>query len=119
MNELLESEVGLKITEAESELAEFPLITNTQQITPEIRYKNKYLRMTMQPIDIDPEIAEQHYHKLIGGVNVITPMKLYEPQVEYTKKLMEAITQGRNAMLEMPTGTGKTLAFTCGAIALE
>ena len=75
--------------------------------------------MKMQPIEIDPEIAEQHYHKMIGGVNVISPMRLYDSQVEYTKKLMEAITKGKHAMLEMPTGTGKTLAFTCGAIALE
>lgn len=43
-------------------------------------------------------------------------MKPYDLQTEFTKKTFEAVVTGQNALLESPTGTGKTLCLITGAM---
>ncbi|CAL8084972.1 unnamed protein product [Calicophoron daubneyi] len=53
----------------------------------------------------------------IDGVTVDFPHQPYECQVEYMKKLLGAVREGKHAILESPTGTGKTLCLLCTSLA--
>ena len=53
---------------------------------------------------------------LIEGVPVSFPYDLYDCQLEYLKVLIKSLQQGKNALLESPTGTGKTLCMLCGVL---
>ena len=53
----------------------------------------------------------------IAGTKVYFPFKPYDSQIEYMKKVMDALNEGQNALLESPTGTGKTLSLLCATLA--
>ena len=53
----------------------------------------------------------------IRGVDVRFPFDPYPIQVTYMDRLINALQTGSNALLESPTGTGKTLSLLCGALA--
>lgn len=55
----------------------------------------------------------------IHNVEVDFPKEPYPCQVEYIKKVLQAITDGHNALLESPTGTGKTLSLLCSTLAWQ
>lgn len=55
------------------------------------------------------------YH--IRGVSVEFPYDAYECQLAYMSKVIEALQTGANAILESPTGTGKTLCLLCASLA--
>ena len=52
----------------------------------------------------------------ICGVPVDFPFEAYSPQLVYMEKVVLALEQGTNALLESPTGTGKTLCLLCAAL---
>lgn len=47
------------------------------------------------------------------------PHEPYECQVEYMRKNILALKGGHNALLESPTGTGKTLCLLCSTLAFQ
>ena len=53
----------------------------------------------------------------LRGVEVDFPFQPYKPQRLYMERVIEALQTGENALLESPTGTGKTLALLCSTIA--
>ncbi|KAF6775280.1 hypothetical protein AHF37_05294 [Paragonimus kellicotti] len=53
----------------------------------------------------------------IDNVHIEFPHEPYDCQREYMHKLLQALQQGRNAILESPTGTGKTLCLLCTSLA--
>ena len=53
----------------------------------------------------------------ISGVDVHFPFKPYDCQIEFMNRVMEALNEGKNALLESPTGTGKTLSLLCATLA--
>ena len=53
----------------------------------------------------------------LSGVTVEFPFEPYKCQETFMTKLLEALEGGKNALLESPTGTGKTLCLLCGALA--
>ncbi|CAM6128768.1 unnamed protein product [Calypogeia fissa] len=53
----------------------------------------------------------------IAGINVNFPYKAYDCQLVYMERVIHALQQGCNALLESPTGTGKTLCLLCAALA--
>ena len=54
----------------------------------------------------------------VDGYDIWLPFeKPYHCQREYVEKVIEALKTGSNAMLESPTGTGKTLSFLCASVA--
>jgi regulator of telomere elongation helicase 1 len=54
----------------------------------------------------------------IDGFDIWLPFeKPYNCQREYVEKVIEALKTGNNAMLESPTGTGKTISFLCASVA--
>ena len=50
-------------------------------------------------------------------MDVWLPYKPYPCQREYVVRVLEALKEGENALLESPTGTGKTISFLCAAVA--
>ena len=53
----------------------------------------------------------------ISAVKVHFPFKPYTCQIDYMTKVMQALKEGKNALLESPTGTGKTLSLLCATLA--
>ncbi|QDZ22420.1 DNA repair helicase [Chloropicon primus] len=52
----------------------------------------------------------------IGSVRVDFPFEAYDCQVEYMRKVVKALEGKSNALLESPTGTGKTLCLLCATL---
>lgn len=55
----------------------------------------------------------------IDGVPVHFPFKPYECQETYMEKVLDALHRSENALLESPTGTGKTLCLLCATLAWQ
>jgi len=53
----------------------------------------------------------------INGISVDFPFKPYDVQMAYMAKVIEALQSKANAILESPTGTGKTLCLLCASLA--
>lgn len=53
----------------------------------------------------------------IAGIHVAFPFPAYDCQLVYMERVIQSLQQGRNALLESPTGTGKTLCLLCATLA--
>ncbi|PKA56302.1 DNA repair helicase UVH6 [Apostasia shenzhenica] len=53
----------------------------------------------------------------IRGIDVDFPYEAYDCQLVYMGKVIQALQEGCNALLESPTGTGKTLCLLCATLA--
>ena len=52
----------------------------------------------------------------VAGVPIDFPYDAYPVQLAYMEKVVLALNHGQNALLESPTGTGKTLCLLCAAL---
>lgn len=50
-------------------------------------------------------------------MDVLFPFRPYQCQVDYMSRVVRALHLGENALLESPTGTGKTLSLLCASLA--
>lgn len=55
----------------------------------------------------------------IKGIPVHFPFKPYDCQKDYMTKVIDALQNSQNALLESPTGTGKTLCLLCASLAWQ
>jgi regulator of telomere elongation helicase 1 len=55
----------------------------------------------------------------ISGIAVDFPKSPYKCQVDYMESVIKALNGGSNALLESPTGTGKTLCLLCATLAWQ
>lgn len=55
----------------------------------------------------------------IGGISVEFPHEPYPCQLLYMQKVIEALSGSKNALLESPTGTGKTISLLCSSLAWQ
>ncbi|XP_019854715.1 PREDICTED: regulator of telomere elongation helicase 1-like [Amphimedon queenslandica] len=55
----------------------------------------------------------------ISGVPVRFPCKPYPTQLQMMSKIIQALNKSGNALLESPTGSGKSLALLCSTIAWQ
>ena len=55
----------------------------------------------------------------VNGINVDFPKEPYPCQVDYMRSTISAIMDSTNALLESPTGTGKTLSLLCSTLAWQ
>lgn len=53
----------------------------------------------------------------IDGIPVEFPHSAYPCQIKYMESVLKALKNRENALLESPTGTGKTLSLLCSALA--
>ncbi|KAK4536964.1 hypothetical protein CDCA_CDCA10G2989 [Cyanidium caldarium] len=53
----------------------------------------------------------------LRGVSVTFPHRPYACQVTYMERVIEALQGGEHALLESPTGTGKTVCLLCATLA--
>ncbi|KAF3778451.1 ATP-dependent DNA helicase [Nymphaea thermarum] len=53
----------------------------------------------------------------IRGVDVEFPFDAYDSQLVYMESVIRSLQEGCNALLESPTGTGKTLCLICASLA--
>ncbi|XP_072959072.1 regulator of telomere elongation helicase 1 homolog [Typha angustifolia] len=53
----------------------------------------------------------------IKGVDVDFPFEAYDSQIVYMEKVIQSLQERCNALLESPTGTGKTLCLLCATLA--
>ncbi|XP_027167698.1 regulator of telomere elongation helicase 1 homolog isoform X1 [Coffea eugenioides] len=53
----------------------------------------------------------------LRGINVDFPYEAYDCQLVYMEKVIQALQTKSNALLESPTGTGKTLCLLCATLA--
>ncbi|CAI9114101.1 OLC1v1014741C1 [Oldenlandia corymbosa var. corymbosa] len=53
----------------------------------------------------------------LRGINVDFPYEAYDCQLVYMEKVIESLQNKTNALLESPTGTGKTLCLLCATLA--
>ncbi|KAF9398539.1 Fanconi anemia group J protein [Mortierella sp. AD011] len=64
-----------------------------------------------------PRNVDSQTEFITRGVKVIFPFKPYKSQVDMMSSIIEALQKQENALLESPTGSGKSLALLCGALA--
>ena len=55
----------------------------------------------------------------LRGVTIHFPFQPYKCQEDYMTKVLDALHHSENALLESPTGTGKTLCLLCAALAWQ
>ncbi|XP_039117490.1 regulator of telomere elongation helicase 1 homolog isoform X1 [Dioscorea cayenensis subsp. rotundata] len=53
----------------------------------------------------------------IRGIDVEFPFEAYDCQIVYMEKVIQSLQENCNALLESPTGTGKTLCLLCASLA--
>ncbi|XP_020235482.1 regulator of telomere elongation helicase 1 homolog [Cajanus cajan] len=53
----------------------------------------------------------------IRGIDVDFPFEAYDSQIVYMDKVIQSLQEKCNALLESPTGTGKTLCLLCATLA--
>ena len=51
------------------------------------------------------------------GVDVEFPYEAYPCQLDYMSSVIQALQEKKHALLESPTGTGKTLCLLCASLA--
>ena len=66
------------------------------------------------------EIYQSNMPELqIDNVRVDFPKQPYPCQVDYMAQVVKALSTGTNALLESPTGTGKTLCLLCSSLSWQ
>ena len=57
-----------------------------------------------------------HIYSQIENIEVLFPFQPYPAQHVFMSSLIKAVDAKQNALLESPTGTGKTLSLLCAAL---
>ncbi len=55
----------------------------------------------------------------ISGCEVVFPHKAYGTQMSFMSKVISSLERSENALLEAPTGSGKTLSLLCSTLAWQ
>eukprot|EP00347_Sterkiella_histriomuscorum_P004083 403361814 len=63
------------------------------------------------------EVIDSQFKFTTEEVEVMFPFKPYQCQINFMAKLINSLKLGDNALLESPTGTGKTLSLLCASLA--
>jgi hypothetical protein len=77
---------------------------------------NSYL---VHPDSIKREVKSEFLDYEIESVKIKFPFEPYESQKNMMEKIIKCIRKSENALLESPTGTGKTLALLVASLAWQ
>ncbi|KAL0073827.1 hypothetical protein J3Q64DRAFT_1780169 [Phycomyces blakesleeanus] len=72
-------------------------------------------------IDLAQIIRKQAEKKIytMAGVKIEFPFRAYKSQIQMMSMIVKALKNRENALLESPTGSGKSLAILCAALGKE
>jgi hypothetical protein len=68
---------------------------------------------------VESEEPFEEHEYMMNGIKVKFPFKAYPSQVVLMSKIIKSIQERKHALLESPTGTGKSLALLCAALAWQ
>lgn len=97
------------------------IIINTKKPSLRDRFKPA-VKEDKPKIKAELELKDSHFlqgqhSQQINGSTVYFPFKPYDCQSHYMEKVITALNNAQNALLESPTGTGKTLSLLCATLA--
>ena len=64
-------------------------------------------------------MATTPHEYTMSGCKIKFPVKAYPSQVAMMSKIVTSIQKSQNSLLESPTGSGKSLALLCAALAWQ
>lgn len=67
----------------------------------------------------DPARSRSQVALQIRGCSVVFPFKPYASQLAMMDRVMQALKHSQNVLLELPTGSGKSLSLLCAACAWQ
>ncbi|KAF8944385.1 Fanconi anemia group J protein [Haplosporangium gracile] len=79
--------------------------------------KRKKNNVTSEPSLSKPSPSAKPTEFVTNGIRIKFPFTPYKSQQDMMSKIVEALQTQENALLESPTGSGKSLALLCGALA--
>lgn len=95
----------------------------TQSIRSTSPYSNKFTAVqSQQPttqLSTSRPIFDPDKPIKIGGYEVYFPFQPYPTQLSFMNHFLSACNKRSNALLESPTGSGKTLSLLCAALAWQ
>ncbi|CAD8091711.1 unnamed protein product [Paramecium sonneborni] len=68
-------------------------------------------------IDIDQNMCKKQTQIILNDIPIYFPRQPYEVQKIYMESVIKSLNKKQNALLESPTGTGKTLSLLCATLA--
>ena len=73
--------------------------------------------MHNKPLAIELDTSRSHNQYQVEHLpNVYFPCQPYPQQIAIAKTIHQALEQGKNALIDSPTGTGKTLSLLVGVL---
>ncbi|CAK77033.1 unnamed protein product (macronuclear) [Paramecium tetraurelia] len=74
-------------------------------------------KMMVKEIEIDGNMCKKQASLVLDNTPVYFPHQPYDVQKSYMESVIRALNKKQNALLESPTGTGKTLSLLCASLA--
>ena len=89
-----------------------------KQFKIEIDCKCKFeFDLWLQILVKSKEFVQKQNRQVIAETDVYFPFPPYNIQTDYMANVINACSLSQNALLESPTGTGKTLSLLCASLA--
>jgi regulator of telomere elongation helicase 1 len=71
----------------------------------------------LRHVENDVAISASSHRFQVNELEILFPCKPYQVQIDYMSKVIEACSDAKNALLESPTGTGKTFCLLVASLA--
>lgn len=91
---------------------------NNSRVNGKLPKSEGFQKKRANEIQMDQAKLRHHYLIRIGPNNipVYFPYEPYDIQIAYMEKVIDSLENKKNALLQSPTGTGKTLCLLCASL---